>query len=311
MRELWIGDRRIADDEPCYVIAEIGHNHGGSVDTARKLIHAAASCGVDAVKFQKRDIDRCYTPELLAQPYENPHSFGATYGAHRRALEFGTQEFEAVDVAARAVDLPWFATPFDEASADFLRAFNPPAFKMASAGLTDGPLLSHVASFRLPILLSTGGSEARDIDRAIIRITDTHTKLAILHCTAAYPVLDHAEHNLRCIETMRTRYPQLVIGWSGHDSGIAMALVAYTLGARIIEQHVTLNRASKGTDHAYALEPVGLRKLVRDLQRAHLALGDGVKRVYASELQPLAKMRRRLTPMGMRITGECDRLTAV
>ncbi|MDR5697911.1 MAG: N-acetylneuraminate synthase family protein [Armatimonadota bacterium] len=300
-REITIGGRRITDDEPCYVIAEIGHNHGGSVETCRRMFDKAIGAGVDAVKLQKRDNTTLYSRELLAKPYDNENSYGATYGEHRAALEFGAAEYAAVHPGLWG----FIATAFDEPSADFLAAAYVDAIKIASGGLTDLPLLRHVARLRIPVILSTGGGTMPDIDAAVNEITAVHEDLAILHCTAAYPVRDFSELNLRVITTLRQRFPY-VIGWSGHDSGIAMALVAYTLGARIIEKHFTLNRAMKGTDHAFSLEPQGMAKLCRDLKRAHDALGDGVKRYYESERAPIAKMRRRVTPEGLRITGEMD-----
>ena len=299
-REFTIGGRVISDESPCYVIAEIGHNHGGSVDMCQRMFDAAVSAGADAVKLQKRHNPTLYSRELLAKPYENENSYGATYGAHRAAVEFGPDEYAMLRPGAAFI-----ATAFDEPSADFLAAVHVDAIKIASGGLTDLPLLRHVARLRLPVILSTGGGTMPDIDAAVNEITAVHEQLAILHCTAAYPVRDFSELNLRVIETLRQRFPY-VIGWSGHDSGIAMALVAYTLGARIVEKHFTLNRAMKGTDHAFSLEPQGMAKLCRDLKRAHEALGDGVKRYYESERAPIAKMRRRVTPEGLRITGEMD-----
>ena len=292
MSELHIAGRRIADDEPCYMVAEIGSNHGGSVKTACLMIVAAATAGASAVKLQKRHVPSLYTPAMLHQPYENENSFGKTYGEHRLALEFGGKQFRACQAAAEVFKIPLFATAFDEKSADFLMDVCVPAIKIHSGGLTDLPLLKHVAAFQVPMILSTGGADEQDIDRAIQTVTTYHTRLAVLHCTAAYPVLDYTQLNLRCILALRHRYPDLVVGYSGHDVGIAMSLVAYAFGARIIEKHFTLNRASKGTDHSFSLEPVGLKKLCRDLERAHVALGDGVKRIYETEFGPLSKMRR-------------------
>lgn len=294
MRELVIGGTRIADDAPCYVIAEVGHNHGGKMETAKQLIHAAAACGASAVKFQKRDNAHIYTQKLLQQPYENDHSYGPTYGAHRAALEFGQREYIASRAIARTAGVAFFATAFDEISADFLFDVDVPAFKIASGDLTNTPLLRHVADFGKPIILSTGGGTLEDIDRAVCAILPRNPQLALLHCTAAYPVRDFAELNLSVIPVLRGIYPELVIGWSGHDSGIAMSVMAYALGARIIEKHFTLNRAMKGTDHAFSLEPAGLRSLVRDLHRAREAAGSGDKQHYHSEASPLRKMAKSL-----------------
>ena len=300
MRELTIAGRRIADDEPCYVIAELGHNHGGNLATSEDLIVSAASCGVDACKLQKRSNSTLYTSALLNKPYDHENSYGPTYGAHREALEFGTHEYNiCTDVATKA-GVTCFATAFDEASADFLMNLGTPAIKLSSGSLTDLRLIDYVARLGVPVLLSTGAGTLDDIDRAVECLEAQTLEFALLHCTASYPCA-FEELNLEMIPVLRDRYPDMVVGWSGHDSGIAMALVAYAIGARIIEKHFTLNRAMKGTDHAFSLEPSGMKKMVRDLDRCRVALGDGVKRVYDSELAPIAKMRRHETPEGWKI----------
>ena len=310
MRQFRIAGRRIADDEPCYVVAEVGCNHQGDVGTALALIRAAHRAGADAVKFQKRENHTLYSPEMLAQPYAYEQSFGETYGAHRQQLEFAPTTYRD-DLLPLADDLgiPLFATAFDETSADELVALKVPAIKLASGALTDKRLIQHVASCGLPTLLSTGGGTEADVDRAVQwfdaeKDAPLGLNLALLHCTASYPTAFH-ELNLRCILTLRTRYPELVIGWSGHDSGIAMALIAWAFGARIIDKHFTLNRAMKGTDHSFSLEPAGFTKLMRDLRRTEIAVGDGVKIFYESERAPLAKMRRVETETGRwQITGQ-------
>lgn len=293
-RELTIDGTRIADDAPCYVIGEIGHNHGGNLDRAFDIIEAMAEAGVSAVKFQRRTNRAIYTRELLQRPYEHEHSYGATYGAHRDALELSLADTEAAFGFARTFEIGAFATAFDEQAADELMAIGAPAIKIASGDLTNTPFLRHVAQLKVPLILSTGGGTLDDITRAVDTITAYTHQLAILHCTAAYPVHDHAELNLRVIPALRTRFPDYVIGWSGHDTGIAMPVLAYSLGARIIEKHVTLNRTWKGTDQAFSLEPGGIRRMVRDLERVRVALGDGIKRVYPSEVKPLEKMRKSL-----------------
>jgi sialic acid synthase len=307
MRSLTIGNTRIGDDQPCYVIAEIGHNHGGNVATACDMIRVAKACGACAVKLQKRANETLYSRAILDQPYENEHSFGKTYGEHRAVLEFSHAQYLQCQQAAAGAQVDFFATAFDEPSVDFLMTLGVPAIKIASGGLTDLPLLDYAARARVPIILSTGGGSFREIEIAVNTIARVpHSDFAILHCTAAYPVRDFAELNLACIRTLRDLYPDVVIGWSGHDSGIAMSVMAYTLGARIIEKHFTINRANKGTDHAFSLEPSGLSKLCRDLARSREAMGDGRKRYLPSEVGPIAKMRRRSTPDGPRITGEKD-----
>ena len=293
MRELVLGGTRVADDTGCYVIAEVGNNHQGSLDKAKELILAAKECGVDAVKLQKRDNRSLFTSALYDQPYENENSFGPTYGAHREALEFGRDEWRELLRYAADLDLPLFATAFDETSADFLAELDTPAFKVASADIVNTPLLRHIAAHGKPIVLSTGGATLEDIDRAVAAILPLNSQLCVLQCTAAYPA-DVEELNLGVITTLRERYPEVVIGLSDHQNGISMALVAYMLGARVIEKHFTLNHAWKGTDHAFSLMPEGMRKLVRDLRRVPDALGDGEKRRLASEEKPLAKMGKKL-----------------
>ena len=300
MRELTIAGRRITDTAPCYVIAEIGGNHGGDEAIAAQMVREAAKCGASAAKFQKRENETLYAERILEAPYANENSFGPTYGAHRAALELTPGCLAALDAEGRSVGLHVFATAFDERSADCCAELGFPAIKIHSGGLTDRRLLTHVAQFQKPVILSTGGGTIEDVDRAVEALGDCPH--AILHCTASYP-LKAEEANLECLVTLRERYPDTVIGFSSHAPGIVLSLVAYALGARIIEHHFTLNRASKGTDHAFSLEPKGLAQLVEDLEKVRQAMGDGVKRFYESERKPIAKMRRVETPEGWRIAG--------
>jgi sialic acid synthase len=305
MRELIIGQRRIADDEPPYIIAELGNNHSGSVQTAREMIIAAARAGADACKLQVRNNATLYSQAILDAPYVNENSFGKTYGEHRAYLELNLNSLRLTQIQAEQSHIQWFATAFDERSADRLFALNVPAIKLASGALTDAALQMHVAGFGIPIIVSTGGGTAADIDRAVQRITSRTSRLALLHCTAAYP-LDAKDANLRCILTLRERYPDLVIGYSSHSPGVVLSLIAVAFGASILEQHFTLNRAGKGTDHAFSLEPKGLETLVDDARKVQASLGDGVKRWLEIEKGPIAKMRRVKTAQGMQITGELD-----
>ena len=293
MRELTIGGRRIGDETGCLVIAEIGNNHQGSVERAKELFRAAKDAGVDAVKLQKRSNRRLYTRVLYESPYDNEQSFGATYGEHREALELDQEGFRELRDHAAELDLIFFATAFDEESADLLAELDLPAFKLASGDLRNTPLLRHVASFGKPLIVSTGGATLEDVDRAVEAILPLNRELCLLQCTAAYPAAVE-ELELGVIETFRERYPDLVVGLSDHQDGIAMSLVAYMLGARVIEKHFTLSHAAKGTDHAFSLMPEGMRKLVRDLQRIPAAIGDGVKRPLPSEAKPLEKMGKQL-----------------
>lgn len=289
-RTITIGSRVISDDGPCYVIAEIGHNHGGDVTTARKLIQMAAEAGVDAVKFQVRTLDKLYTQAELDRPYDNPHSYGATYGEHRRHLELSKGELVCLQQEAGMAGIDFLATPFDLWAADLLMNMSVPAFKIASGDLGNRALLAHVAEFGVPMILSTGGATLHDISMAMRPFYGV--AIVLLHCTSVYPAAP-AQLNLRAIEKLRKHYPLRVIGYSGHDTGILAPMLAQTLGARIIEKHVTLDRAGKGTDHAMSLEPQGLRKLVEDLEKARQAMGDGIKRPIPEEAAALAKFGTR------------------
>jgi len=283
----------IHDGGDCFVIAEIGHNHQGSLEQAKAMVTMAKDCGANAVKVQKRSNRALYTREFFEQPYDNEFSFGKTYGEHREALELGRDDYIELQRYSKELGITFFATPFDVESADFLAELDMPAYKLASADLSNTPLLRHVASFGKPMLLSTGGATTDDVDRAVETIRPLNEQLCILQCTAAYPCETEDLH-LRVITTFRELYPDYVIGLSDHQNGISMALVAYMLGARVIEKHFTLNHAWKGTDHAFSLMPEGLRKLVRDLRRVPVALGDGVKRPLPVEAKPLEKMGKKL-----------------
>jgi N-acetylneuraminate synthase/sialic acid synthase len=291
--ELIVNGRRIADDEPAYVLAEIGHNHQGELEKAKALVHAAKECGVDAVKLQKRDNRRLFTREFYESPYDNENSFGATYGEHREALELGKSDWFELGRYARDEGLAFIASAFDEPSADFLAELGVDAFKLASGDLPNVPFLRYVAGLRKPLFLSTGGGTLEDVDRAVEAIAAVNTQLCVLHCTASYPA-EVEDLNLAVIGVMKERYPDFVVGLSDHHNGIAMAPVAFMLGARAFEKHFTLNHAWKGTDHAYSLMPDGMRRFVRDLHRVPDALGDGVKRRLPSEERPLQKMGKKL-----------------
>jgi N-acetylneuraminate synthase/sialic acid synthase len=293
MRRIEIDGQIIGDHSDCYVIAEIGHNHQGSLEKAKEMIRVAKECGADAAKFQKRDNRSLYTEALYNKPYDHENSFGTTYGEHREALEFGRAEYEELLAFAKETGITMFATAFDFPSADFLADLDMPAFKISSGDHTNIPFLKYVARFQKPIILSTGGGSMGDVQRAYDVIMPINPRLAILQCTASYPC-EFEEMNLRVITTFRQRFPDNVIGLSSHDNGIAMSVGAFVLGARIIEKHFTLNRAWKGTDHAFSLTPNGLRKMIRDLRRIRTAMGDGVKKPYENELQPLIKMGKKL-----------------
>ncbi len=290
-RVLTINSTIITDDSDAYAIAEIGNNGQGSVEITKRLIRAAAEAGFSAVKIQKRTNRVLFTKAAYEKPYNSEHAYGATYGAHREALEFDWEQYTELQAYATDRQLDFFATAFDPHAADFLAKLEVPAIKMASGDITNTPLLSYVASLQIPMIVSTGTANMDDVERAALTIVRHHQNFALLQCTAFYPCPAELI-NLRVIETYRQRFPGTVIGLSTHFNGILMAPLAYALGARVIEQHVTLDRTAKGSDHAMSLEPVGQRKLIRDLKRARLALGDGVKRFYPEEAGAIKKMAK-------------------
>ena len=281
-----IADRWIGDGEPCYLIAEIGINHNGDVDQARDLIKAAAEAGCDAVKFQKRTVEVVYTPEELAAPRESV--FGSTNGDLKRGLELDLDPYRAIDACCQEQGLAWFASCWDEASVDFIEAFDPPCYKIASACLTDDRLLRHHRRYGRPIILSTGMSSLDEIDHAVEVLGADD--LILMHCLSTYPG-QVEELNLRAIGTLRERYG-VPVGYSGHEVGLATTVAAATLGAAMIERHITLDRAMWGSDQAASVEPQGFIRLVRDVRNVEKALGDGIKRVYPSEISVRDKLRR-------------------
>ena len=293
MRKLAIDGKTITDDGDCYVIAEIGHNHQGRLETAKEMFWVAKDCGADAVKLQKRENRQLYTQAAYDKPYDHENSFGLTYGEHREALEFGWDEYSELMDYAKDIGITMFSTAFDFPSADFLAKLDVPAFKIASGDLKSIPLLTYIAKFQKPMILSTGGGSMEDVHRAYDAIMPINQELCLLQCTAGYPAA-FEELNLRVITSFRERFQDTVVGLSSHDNGIAMAVAAYMLGGRIIEKHFTLNHTWKGTDHAFSLEPIGFKKMVRDLQRTRVAMGDGVKRTYDSEVNPIIKMGKKI-----------------
>jgi len=281
-----IGDRDVGRGCPVYFIAEIGINHNGDVALAKRLIGAAASAGCDAVKFQKRTVDVVYSAEELSRPRENP--FGETNGDLKHGLEFERDAYEEIDEFCRSLELPWLASCWDEESVDFIDVFDPPCYKIASASLTDDELLRHTRSKGKPILLSTGMSSLEQIEHAVhVLGTDD---LVVMHTTSTYPSQPE-ELNLRVIPSLEQRF-DVPVGYSGHEVGLYTTLAAVVLGARIVERHITLDRAMWGSDQAASVEPQGLARLVKDVHAVEAALGDGVKRVYDSELPVMQKLRR-------------------
>lgn len=293
-RQLDINNIVVSDESPAFVIAEIGHNHQGSVETCKKMFKAAAESGATAVKLQKRNNKELFTKEFYDSPYNSENAFGSTYGTHREALEFNFEDYQELKSYAESLGVLFFATAFDFSSVDFLVKLGVPLIKIASGDLKSTPLLKYAASTGIPLIISTGGATLKDVQiayQAIKSVTDT--SFSILQCTAAYPAAPEIL-NLNVIKTYRAEFPDVVIGFSAHDLGIAMGPAAYALGARIFEKHFTLDRSMKGTDHAFSLEPIGMKKYVRDLNNVASALGDGVKSPLEIELAPIKKMSKKI-----------------
>jgi N-acetylneuraminate synthase len=281
-----LGAKTVGNGHPCYVIAEIGINHNGDVDLAKRLISVAVAAGCDAVKFQKRTVEIVYTPEELAKPRENP--FGTTNGDLKRALEFDYDDFIDIDQYCRAVKMPWFASCWDEPSVDLINRFDVPCFKIASASLTDDNLLRHTRATGKPILLSTGMSTVEEIDHAVDVLGKDN--LVLLHACSTYPAY-YEELNLQAIRTLEDRYG-IPVGYSGHESGLPSSIAAVAMGACIVERHITVDRAMWGSDQAASLEPNGITKLVSYIRVVERSMGDGVKRVLEREQPILKKLRR-------------------
>lgn len=281
-----VGSKLIGPGHPCFVIAEIGINHNGDIELAKRLIAVAVAAGCDAVKFQKRTIEVVYTAEELAKPRENP--FGPTNGDLKRGLEFTVEEFQELDHYCAEVRMPWFASCWDEASVDFIQQFDTPCFKIASASLTDDKLLRHTRATGKPILLSTGMSTIEEVDRAVEVLGKQD--LIVLHACSTYPAY-YEELNLNVIPMLEERYG-VPVGYSGHETGLPSSLAAVALNACVIERHITLDRSMWGSDQAASLEPNGITKLVSHIRLVEKSMGDGVKRVLEREQPIIHKLRR-------------------
>jgi len=287
MTTVRIGNSEIGDGQRCYIIAEIGINHNGDIDVAKRLIDLAKFSGCDAVKFQKRTISVVYKPEELAAPRESP--FGNTNGDLKYGLEFELEEYQEIDRYCREKNFPWFASCWDEGSVDFIDQFDMPCYKISSASLTDDELLRHTKSKGKPIILSTGMSTLEQIDHAVEVLGKND--LVILHATSTYPA-EYTELNLSVIPVLRQRYG-LPVGYSGHETGIPSSIAVVALGACVVERHITLDRAMWGSDQAASLGPGGIIKMVSGIRIMEMAMGDGVKRVIEREKPIIKKLRRK------------------
>jgi len=281
-----VGDRLIGPGQPVYTVAEIGINHNGDVGIACRLIDAAADAGFDAVKFQKRTPELCVPPDQRHLERDTPWG-RMTYLDYRHRIELGTEQFSVIAAHCRARKIAWFASCWDEPSVDFIEQFDPPCHKLASASITNEGLVGRVVATGRPIILSTGMSSPEEIRAAVELCRDR--PLVLTHATSAYPCPPE-ETNLRMIQTLEGDFA-CPVGYSGHEIGLQITLAAVALGACCIERHVTLDRAMWGSDHAASVEPQGMARLIRDIRIIERAMGDGVKRVYASELASKAKLR--------------------
>jgi sialic acid synthase len=303
-----LSDSYIGSNKPCYIIAEGGINHQGSVTIAKQLIDVAKTHGANCIKFQKRTIHRILTKEGLEAPYTSVHSFGATYGEHKEKLELSEEDWRDLKQYADQVGIPLIASGWDEEAVDFLQSIDVPFFKMASADLTNFPLLEHTAKLGKPMILSTGMASLDTVKQAVAFVEQWCKQIVLLHCTSTYPCPMN-EINLRVIQTYQQEFPQCVIGYSGHEKGIAISLAAVVMGAKVVERHITLDRTMKGNDHAASLEPDGLGKLVRDIRAFEDALGNGIKTVQTSEIPVFKKLAKSIVytsdlPKGTCLTRE-------
>ncbi len=287
-KEIKLGNQLVGKNHPTYIVAEIGINHNGDLNIAKRMIHAAQYAHVDAVKFQKRTPRICVPLEEQKKMRETPWGY-MSYLEYRERVEFNEDEYREIDRLCKELGIDWFASVWDEESVDFLEAFDPIAYKVPSASLTDHSLLQKLLDTGRPIILSTGMSTMEQIQAGVEKIGDMD-RLVITHSTSAYPC-DPDKLNLRMIQTLDAAF-DCPIGYSGHEVGLIPSVVSVSLGACLIERHFTLDRAMWGTDQAASVEPQGMEKLVKYVRVTEEALGDGIKKVYDEELPSLQKLRR-------------------
>ena len=281
-----IGDKCVGDGYPCYIVAEIGINHNGSIDIAKQLIDEAVTAGCDAVKFQKRTVDVVYSAAELAKPRESP--FGNTNGDLKRGLEFGLEQYREIDAYCHTKEIAWAASCWDEASVDFIEQFSPLFYKIASASLTDDALLRHTRRTGKPIVLSTGMSTMEEVEHAVAVLG--RENLILLHTVSTYPA-DYHDLNLRVMNTLRECFG-LPVGYSGHETGIASSVAAVAMGACMLERHITLERAMWGSDQAASLGPSGISRMIRDVRLVEMSMGSAGKKCLEIELPIRQKLRR-------------------
>jgi N-acetylneuraminate synthase len=284
--EIKIGNRLVGDGHPCYIVAEIGINHNGDINIAKKLIEVAAAAKCDAVKFQKRTVEVVYPAEELARLRESP--FGSTNGDLKYGLEFGQEDYAEIDRFCKQNNITWFVSCWDEQAVDFIEQFDVPCYKIASASLTDDELLRYTRSQGRPIFMSTGMSTLEQVDHAVELLGKED--LVVMHTTSTYPAL-YEELNLRVIPMLKERYG-VPVGYSGHETGLSTSIASVAMGACAVERHITLDRAMWGSDQAASVEPQGFAHLVRDIRLVETAMGDGIKRVIEREVPIMKKLRR-------------------
>ena len=287
-REIKFGNRMIGDGHPAYIIAEVGINHNGDLEIAKKIIDAAVHAGADAVKFQKRTPEVSTLLDQQTQMRETPWGY-ITYLDYRYKVEFNEEQYREINRYCKEKKIDWMVSVWDEPSVDFMEQFDTPAYKVPSASLTDHNLLKHVRKTGKPVIISSGMSTMDEIKRGVEMVGTED--LIIMHCTSTYPC-EPEELNLRMIETLRQEFPNNPIGYSGHEVGLVPSAVAIALGATSIERHITLDRAMWGSDQAASVEPGGFERLVKYIRVTEAALGDGVKKVYESEKGSMKKLRR-------------------
>ncbi len=302
-----IAGRLVGEGQPCYIIAEAGVNHNGDPALAKKLIDIAADAGADAVKFQKRTPSEILTAAALERPYTVPTSLGATYGEHRERLELSADDFRMLLAHAKERGITLLASAWDNTSVDFLDALGIPAYKVASADCSNLPLIDYTARKGKPMLLSTGMSDLSEVDEAVETARRHTDQIVLFQCTSTYPA-DNDQLNLRVILTYKERYG-CVVGYSGHERGLAPTEAAVAIGASVIERHFTIDRTMIGPDHAASLEPMGLQRLVRNIRNIEKALGSPEKKMLEAERpvrDRLAKsvVARNDIPAGTTITAE-------
>src|SRR5512147_3005107 len=291
-REIKLGDRMVGDGHPAFVIAEIGINDNGDIGIAKQMIDAAVHTGADAVKFQKRTPEIATPPDQQTQMRETPWGY-ITYLDYRYKVEFNEEQYCEIDKYCREKGIAWMVSVWDEPSVDFMEKFDTPAYKIPSASLTDSKLIRKARATGRPLILSSGMSTMEQI-RTGVEVAGSEN-LALMHCTSTYPC-EPEELNLRMVQTLRSEFPALPIGYSGHEVGLVPSAVAVALGACMVERHLTLDRAMWGSDQSASVEPGGFERLVKYIRVSEASLGDGVKKVYESEQSSLKKLRR--------VTGE-------